>query len=513
MEALDEKRQRPLPTPCDAIGLALSGGGIRSAAVGLGALQAFHANGRLASFDYISTVSGGGYIGASLTANLSRMSGPATEESLLGDGVADSPSVAHLRDFSNYLFPRTRSAVQNWIDVIAILLRGVLANAVPVLAAVLSFAILTYWVFPTFDDLNKGSFLVRLFDRVTGGIFPLSENLRRKPFGFTPVDLSIVLAFVLVLWALARSAYEGRRSLSDANSRALQLSAVMVVVVAASALLDLQPLAIHALAGVLDFTTPNPEFPENVLAGAFKPFGMVQNLGGGGATFAGLATALSVAGQVLRTALVETAKPKGWMAMTARIVATTAFFLLAGVLVPLALWGAYLYLSVVIIGGGRPPFGWPGLVNVCLALIVLAFSLDANAYSLLRFYRDRLSKAFLFWFPGKAGFEPEYLDTLKLSCLKPSGGPYPIINCALNVQGSRSANRRGRNADFFVFTPHFVGSDLTLYAPTDFEDGRPGMEQIDPSLDLATAVAISGAAVSANMGSATVRALTPTLAP
>ena len=286
----------------------------------------------------------------------------------------------------------------------------------------------------------------------------------------------------------------------------------MVVVVAASALLDLQPLAIHALAGVLDFTTPNPEFPENVLAGAFKPFGMVQNLGGGGATFAGLATALSVAGQVLRTALVETAKPKGRMEMTARIGATTAFFILAGVLVPLALWGAYLYLSVVIIGGWRPPFGWPGLVSACLALIVLAFSLDANAYSLLRFYRDRLSKAFLFWFPGKAGFEPEYLDTLKLSCLKPSGGPYPIINCALNVQGSRSANRRGRNADFFVFTPHFVGSDLTLYAPTDSEDGRPGMEQIDPSLDLATAVAISGAAVSANMGSATVRALTPTLA-
>ena len=191
VEALDENWQRPLPTPCDAIGLALSSGGIRSAAVGLGALQAFHANGRLGSFDYISTVSGGGYIGASLTANLSRMSGPATEESLFGDGVADSPSVAHLRDFSNYLFPRTRSAVQNWIDVIAILLRGVLANAVPVLAAVLSFAILTYWVFPTFDELNKGSFLVRLFDRVTGGIFPLSENLRRKPFGFISASPSI----------------------------------------------------------------------------------------------------------------------------------------------------------------------------------------------------------------------------------------------------------------------------------------------------------------------------------
>jgi len=38
------------------------------------------------------------------------------------------------------------------------------------------------------------------------------------------------------------------------------------------------------------------------------------------------------------------------------------------------------------------------------------------------------------------------------------------------------------------------------------------MEDIEPALDLPTAVAISGAAVSANIGSSTVRALTPTLA-
>ena len=507
VDALDESRQRPLPTPCDAIGLALSGGGIRSAAIGLGALQALHANGRLSSFDYISTVSGGGYIGGSLTANLAKASSPSAEKSLFGDGVADSPSVAHLRDYSNYLFPRTRSAVQNWIDVIAILLRGVLANAVPLLAVLLFFAILTYLVFPTFDDLNQGSYLVRLLDRATGGMLPLDESLLTKPFAFT-IDLSGALAIVLVVWVLARSACEGHRSLNDANSWALRLSGVMVVVVAVSALLDLQPIAIHALAGVLNFTAPGQGFPEYFLALAFRPLGMFK--GHGGVTFAGLATALSAAGQVLRTALAETSRPKGWMAKTIRVAVTSAAFLLAGIIVPLAVWGAYLYLSVVIIWGWRPLFGWPGLVGACVALFVLALSFDANAYSLLRFYRDRLSKAFLFWFSGKE--EAEYLDTLKLSSLKTSDGPYPIINCALNVQGSRNANKRGRNADFFIFTPYFVGSDLTLYAPTEAEDGRSGMEQIDASLDLATAVAISGAAVSANMGSATVRSLTPTLA-
>ena len=54
------------------VGLALSGGGIRSASFALGVLQALarkdgpHAD-RLRDVDYLSTVSGGGYIGASLT--------------------------------------------------------------------------------------------------------------------------------------------------------------------------------------------------------------------------------------------------------------------------------------------------------------------------------------------------------------------------------------------------------------------------------------------------------------
>src|ERR671924_468303 len=56
-------------------GLALSGGGIRSASFGLGVLQALQAKHEnnpniygIEGIDYLSTVSGGGYIGCSLTA-------------------------------------------------------------------------------------------------------------------------------------------------------------------------------------------------------------------------------------------------------------------------------------------------------------------------------------------------------------------------------------------------------------------------------------------------------------
>ncbi len=53
--------------PAGALGLAFSGGGIRSATIALGASQALARHKRLLDFDYLSTVSGGGYIGSFLT--------------------------------------------------------------------------------------------------------------------------------------------------------------------------------------------------------------------------------------------------------------------------------------------------------------------------------------------------------------------------------------------------------------------------------------------------------------
>ena len=52
--------------------LCLSGGGIRSATFGLGVLQALAQVGTLSRFDYLSTVSGGGYVGGWFTSWLQR---------------------------------------------------------------------------------------------------------------------------------------------------------------------------------------------------------------------------------------------------------------------------------------------------------------------------------------------------------------------------------------------------------------------------------------------------------
>jgi len=98
------------------------------------------------------------------------------------------------------------------------------------------------------------------------------------------------------------------------------------------------------------------------------------------------------------------------------------------------------------------------------------------------------------------------LNALLVSKLNTDLSPYHLINTALNIEASKFANRRGRNADFFVFSPLFSGSEATGYVET------ARMEQKMAGLTAGAAMAISGAAASSNMGSATVKPLVPTLA-
>jgi hypothetical protein len=78
------------------VGLALSGGGIRSASYCLGVIQALAYRRALPNIDYMSTVSGGGYIGASLSYLLHQSAGGAAAA-----GFTDPPKF----DVSRENFP------------------------------------------------------------------------------------------------------------------------------------------------------------------------------------------------------------------------------------------------------------------------------------------------------------------------------------------------------------------------------------------------------------------------
>ena len=85
------------------VGLALSGGGIRSATFCLGLLRGLAQRGVLRRFDYLSTVSGGGYIGA-MYGKLVAQLGPDEAQDVLAR--SDSRSLAWLRRYGRYLAPR-----------------------------------------------------------------------------------------------------------------------------------------------------------------------------------------------------------------------------------------------------------------------------------------------------------------------------------------------------------------------------------------------------------------------
>ena len=124
-------------------GLALSGGGIRSATFNLGVIQALAKNGILKNVDYLSTVSGGGYIGSCLSSLLNGKDQNTTSATwdrafpFYHDSGEEEPApLRHLRDFSNFLAPHGFSGV---LQMPALLLRGFLTN----LSVVLPFVVLS----------------------------------------------------------------------------------------------------------------------------------------------------------------------------------------------------------------------------------------------------------------------------------------------------------------------------------------------------------------------------------
>ena len=93
------------------LGLSFSGGGIRSATFNLGVLQALAKYGLIPRFDYLSTVSGGGYIGSWLTSWYKRTDQKTVVSGLKHkkpkDRTSEPPEITYLRRFSNYLTPKT----------------------------------------------------------------------------------------------------------------------------------------------------------------------------------------------------------------------------------------------------------------------------------------------------------------------------------------------------------------------------------------------------------------------
>ncbi len=146
---------------------------------------------------------------------------------------------------------------------------------------------------------------------------------------------------------------------------------------------------------------------------------------------------------------------------------------------------------------------------------LFAWRVDINEFSLHAFYRNRLARCYLGAsniprHPNRfTGFDEKDTDT-PVSALLPSkdyNGPFPIFCTALNLTFGEDLAWQERKAASFAFTPLYSGYDVPWTEARGKTSLRfNGFVQTttyaypDPGVHLDTAVAISGAAVSPNMG-------------
>jgi patatin-like phospholipase len=160
--------------------LCLSGGGIRNAAFALGVLQALARFRLLDQFDYLSTVSGGGYIGSWLSAWCYRTRQTFGLPAQVADAMVflcidrtqsksgkEAPEIGGLRADSNYLTPKLGLLSADTWTVVALYIRNIVLNwsvFLPVFMGVLFiprlFADGNEWMQHWGPELNVGHWLI-----------------------------------------------------------------------------------------------------------------------------------------------------------------------------------------------------------------------------------------------------------------------------------------------------------------------------------------------------------------
>ncbi|MCL2385774.1 MAG: hypothetical protein FWC84_08115, partial [Alphaproteobacteria bacterium] len=453
--------------------------------------------------DFLSTVSGGGYIGNSLTTTLQKTKGefPFSNK----ENYDDTDSVYHIRDYSNYLIPHGALDVVTAIGVIG---RGLVANAIIILPVLLFFVWITLVLHPDVASLGLPLPIYGGLVEFLGKLLPIFQGpdethswLAALPgYWITVILLGANLLF-LIVWAVAASLGVGQSA--SLSGGWVGFSKFLFIITLTAFFVETQPLILWAI-NKIDPSAPDPiraahaslhSLWERMTAKDVESYSMIAGA---------LAAIFAFFSKYLGDIVALASRATTWKAWFQRISATAALWL-AGLLVPFLLWFSYLWLVDNALDKDFARLGYFGALVIST---FLALFINPNRTSLYRLYRDRLSKAFLFdpsGHPPKRdihgdlpAFEPKMYEIDTNLC------PYPIVNAALNIEASQFANRRGRNADFFMFTPEYIGSGATGYIGT--------RNTKEPALDIGTAMAISGAALSANMGSSTIKALTFTLA-
>jgi hypothetical protein len=476
------------------VGICLSGGGIRSATVALGALQAISeqtppANGKGASdlerARYLVSVSGGGYTAAAYQLALH-----ARQEAGLAARPAEvfapgSPEEDHLRRHSSYISDTSGQ----WLAALGILLRCVVTAIVLIGLVVTALGLAIGRFYRDIPIVSSGLAGLRpLFLRHT-------HIVKGKPAlpapGWPVIPGGVTLA-VLTALGLAVMAYLAHLSVSSLYGKdAKRTSAAAKILLGLTGLLVTLGVVVPALVWLSSWLSwqvhfsRGPVITTGTIAGIVTYFGaLVATLWKKKTTLTGTTGtggvrglfSKSPGGQVLPNSMIQMMLL--WLSLLA------------------------LVLGAVLVSGWVATSGlddsWWALLPVGV-LVFAAIFIDETWLSLHNFYRRRLTTAFAIP-PGLHGEEKAPLSS---HAERPKNHLFPEVRFAAtaNITG-QDRTPPGRRAVPFMFGSEYVGGPQVGWVTTSYLE-KLVATPIRRDLDVTAARAISGAAFAAAMGAQT----------
>jgi len=449
------------------VGLALSGGGIRSASFALGVVQAFIWKGKKGQkeeenikpfaeqFQYLSTVSGGGYLGSALTWLKSLgldLNEQLDSKSAGARNRKENNWLDYVRQHGNFLKPNSISS----LGLVSVFLRNILMA----FFVYFSMLVILFYFANKFNMLTSHQML---------GFLGVAWELNYISLMFI-VAICLYLA-LLTFYSIAsyigsftpKDKYKSKTVIKRWFNQHYKFR------------LSIQKHAGKLLGFII--TTGLISLIPYIYYLIEKRPGDIGSL-----TLSSTAGGAGVLG-----AIYQFFKGRG-VSVIRSFSANIRIILSAALLIFGLLLGAYAIVC--------QHYGFLGENILIIIAVVMLIGLltNLNYFGITRMYRDRLMETFMpdkeavstgNWQPA---FDADITSLSKLQAIR----PYHIINANIVLVDCHSDKFRGRGGDSFIMSPKSCGSEATGYVETD--------KWLGDRMNLPTAVAISGAALNPNSG-------------
>lgn len=540
-------RKEPLPAhrgPVESpspgrTGICCSGGGIRSAAFNLGALQALLDAGRLQTADYLAGVSGGSYIAAAFAMVAKTGDDGCSDDSdpeLIREQppfAPGSPEEQYLRNRSAYLAPDGKARLYLLYRILLGMLVNVVFVALPVFGVTVLLGVLVYrHSFPTLVTCTPHSDVAC----TSAGAFSSDSVSLPLLYWLIPVALAVASALLALTVMLLPPPPR-----SETVTRGLQIWSTRLLI--GAALLALLTVALPELvalfhahgAGSGTETGARPANDNRVAA-------------------IGIAGLIAGVIAALREVFADASKAVGAFGKFRARVRLVVVYAVAAVLGPLLVYALVVFSMLLALANADSASHRTVLVVAALAALALFVAMyrlaDITALSLHPFYRRRLCTAFALkrirptppvpdtarageeqaseirgnadapraadeqQFERGIAVERDYDKLVRLSetGLDPRKWPTLIVCAAANIS-EPGATPPGRPITSFTFSSSTIGGPLVGATSTRrFEELFGALKTGGSDLTLPAAVAMSGAAIAPSMGKSAPRAVTFLLA-